>query len=441
MSRQRVVIAGAGIAGLTLAYELCKRGADVTVIEKEELVGGLARSFSYDNGYTFDAGPHRFYTESPAVLKLIHEVLEDDILTMPRKSGVRMFGKYFEWPLSFIELFRMPLRECLSVGIDMLRREPQEGASFENYILASYGRTLYEIFFKPYTEKFLRLPCSKISKHWALTGIDRAVIDSSIKVNNLSALVRSFLHAKPPLQFIYPKSGGIGVFAEKLRQRVLDLGGRVIVGNEVSGIIKNGCTIQQVTAGGIHYDCDTLVWSAPLSELTRHLGLPEPGLSYLSLVIYNFMTVSSSKPAYQWCYFGAEDVPFNRISYPTLFNPALAPQGEVGICVEVTCRKGEVVWQNPETMIEQIVESMIGNGVIGSKGEIRGCRIERVGGAYPIYTLDYEEQLSETFAQISRFAGVTLLGRTGKFWYNNMDHSIEDALAAADKLTGSSTKS
>jgi len=438
LNRERIVIAGAGIAGLTLAYELCKNGADVTVIEKESSVGGLARSFEYEGGYTFDAGPHRFYTESPAVLRLIHEILEDDFLTMPRKSGVRMFDKYFEWPLRFADLFRMPLRECLSVGIDMLRRESQEGTSFENYILASYGRTLYEIFFKPYTEKFLRIPCRDISQHWALTGIDRAVIDSSIKVNNVSALAKSFFYPKPPLQFIYPKSGGIGVFAEKLQKRIVELGGRVILCNEVSGIGRNGCSIEKVTAGGVHYDCDTLVWSAPISELTELLGVTAPALSYLSLVMYNFMIVSEIRPTYQWCYFGAEDVPFNRISYPTLFNPALAPQGEIGICVEVTCRQGEVVWQNPEAMTEQIVESMIANGVIRSKTEIRGCRIERAGSAYPVYTLDYADKLAEAFAQVSRFKGVQLLGRTGRFWYNNMDHSIEDALEVGEQLVNRS---
>lgn len=436
MGKHKFVIAGAGIAGLTLAYELCKGGAAVTVIEKEASVGGLARSFSYDNGYTFDAGPHRFYTESPSVLQLIHEVLEDDILTMPRKSGVRMFNRYFEWPLGFMDLFRMPLRDCLAVAVDMFMKESRGGESFEDYILSSYGRTLYEIFFKPYTEKFLGLPCCDISKHWALTGIDRAVIDSSINVNNLSSLAKSFFYPQPPLQFIYPKSGGIGVFAEKLRKNILALGGSVITGSEVAAISSNDCCIDKVTAAGIDYDCDTLVWTAPISELTELLGVAAPNLSYLSLVIYNFMTSSEVKPTYQWCYFGAEDVPFNRISYPTLFNPLLAPTGEVGICVEVTCRKGEAVWQNPEAMTEQIVASMIANGVISSRGDIRDCRIERVGGAYPIYTLDYADKLSGAMAQVERFTGVELLGRTGRFWYNNMDHSIEDSLTVAARLTG-----
>lgn len=434
LSKEKIVIAGAGIAGLTLAYKLCKEGWDVTLIEKEHTVGGLARSFDYEGGYTFDAGPHRFYTESPAVLNLIYEVLEDDVLTMPRKSGVRMFDRYFEWPLSIADLLRMPLRTCLSVAFDMLRRNKQEGDSFENYILGSYGRTLYEIFFKPYTEKFLRLPCSGISKYWALTGIDRAVIDSSIKVNNLSALAKSLFDPKPPLQFIYPKSGGIGVFAEKLRRKILALGGRVILGSEVSGISKEGSSVTNVTAGGVDYDCDSLVWTAPISELAELLGLSPPELSYLNLVIYNFMTVSEVKPTYQWCYFGAEDVPFNRISYPTLFNPALAPEGEIGVCVEVTCRRGEVVWQNPDAMTEQIVESMIANGVVSSKEDIRDCRIERVGGAYPIYTLDYADKLSEVLSQLSAFTCVELLGRTGRFWYNNMDHSIEDALEVGERM-------
>ncbi len=441
MNKQRIVIAGAGIAGLTLAYELCKAGRDVTVIEKENVVGGLARSFTYKNGYTFDAGPHRFYTELPAVLQLIHEVLEEDILTMPRKSGVRMFDRYFEWPLGFMDLFRMPLRDCLAVAVDMFMKKRREGESFEDYILSAYGKTLYEIFFKPYTEKFLGLPCGDISKHWALTGIDRAVIDSSIKVNNLYSLARSFFSPQPPLQFIYPESGGIGVFSEKLRKKIQMLGGRVILGEAVSGVSCNsdGC-ISKVTADGVDYNCDTLVWSAPIPELTALLGVAAPALSYLSLVIYNFMIAAVIKPTYQWCYFGAEDVPFNRISYPTLFNPALAPAGEVGICVEVTCRKGEAVWQNPETMTERIVESMIANGVIRSKEEICGCRIERVGGAYPIYTLDYAEKLDISLALLHQFTGLELLGRTGRFWYNNMDHSIEDALELSLKLNSSESE-
>lgn len=440
MSRQKIIIAGAGIAGLTLAYELCKKEADVTVIEKESTVGGLARSFSYDSGYTFDAGPHRFYTESPAVLQLIHEVLEDDILSMPRKSGVRMFDRYFEWPLGVTDLFRMPLRECLAVAFDMFIKESRGGESFEDYILTAYGRTLYEIFFKPYTEKFLRLPCRSISKHWALTGIDRAVIDSSIKVDNLSSLAKSFLAPKPPLQFIYPKSGGIGVFSEKLQQMITSLGGKIITGQAVTGIGRDSFSIRNVAAGGVDYDCDSLVWTAPISELTTLLSVPSPELSYLNLVIYNFMTALSSKPTYQWCYFGAENVPFNRISYPTLFNASLAPPGETGICVEVTCRSGEAVWQNPEGIKEQIVTAMVKNGVISSKEEILGCHVELVSGAYPIYTLDYEEKLSAAASQVSRFNGVELLGRTGRFWYNNMDHSIEDALELSLKLGSGESK-
>ena len=77
---------------------------------------------------------------------------------------------------------------------------------------------------------------------------------------------------------------------------------------------------------------------------------------------------------------------------------------------------------------------MINNGVIRSKEEVYGCHIERVGGAYPIYTLDYAAKLTKALSQVGRFKGVELLGRTGRFWYNNMDHSIEDALEIGAKM-------
>ena len=104
-----VVIVGAGIAGLTLAHNLANAGKKVVVIEMEKDVGGLARSFRYD-GFTFDIGPHRFHTDDQEVLQFIKKVLEPNLLTIRRKSGVYMFGKYFEWPLASSSIFRLSMR-------------------------------------------------------------------------------------------------------------------------------------------------------------------------------------------------------------------------------------------------------------------------------------------------------------------------------------------
>ncbi len=432
--KHNIVVVGAGIAGLTLCCRLCDAGYSPVLVEKEGRVGGLARSFTYDDGYTFDIGPHRFYTEVPEVLSFIRGVLGDDVLTMGRKSAVRMFDRYFDWPLERSALFRMPPKIFLAAGIDLLRGEKLNGESFEEYIRTAYGKTLYEIFFKPYTEKFLGLPCDRISRDWAVTGIDRAVIDNSIKVNNLLSLARSVLSPRPPLDFIYPASGGIGVFADKMAAMIGTRGGTLLLDTTVTAVRTDGGRVVAVRAGERELPCDLLVWSAPLPLLSPLLGLDPPDLEYLSMVLYNYTVERAIDPGYQWCYFGADDVPFNRVSFPAMFNPLLSPPGGTGICVEVTCRRGDRLWQEPADRDDTIRRAMVANGIIGAADRISACHIERVGDAYPVYALDYADRLSAAMAELERFRGLELVGRTGGFWYNNMDHSIEAALALAGKI-------
>lgn len=432
---KRVVVVGAGVAGLTLSYKLSSTGHDVLLVEKERSVGGLARSYAYPGGFTFDPGPHRFHTDSPAVLDFILQVLDDDYLRISRKSGVRMFDRCFDWPLTTASIFRMPLAVLLSVGGDLLSRKTREGPSFKDYILNRYGKTLYEIFFKPYTEKFLGVPCSEVSRDWAVTGIDRAVIDSTVKMDDLLSLTKSLLRPRPPLEFLYPKSGGIGAFAERLKSRILGSSGTLLLGSEITGIRRRNNVIEKVVIGEREYDCDLLVWTGPLKDLSHLLGLAGGDLQYLSLLLYNFCLDSTAACQYQWCYFGAADVPFNRVSIPVLFNPSLAPAGKAGICVEVTCRTGDPAWQAPETLEHEIRRALTGNEIVRQEKDIAVCHIERLANAYPVYTLDYAEKVAHTMAALARFENLRLLGRTGTFWYNNMDHSIGAALKLFSEIT------
>ena len=147
------VVVGAGVAGLTIAHQLAAKGHPVTVIERDGVVGGLARSWHYGN-FHFDAGPHRFHTDNPRVEAFIRQILADDVVEIPRRSGVRMFGGFHEWPLRPGILLSMPFSLMVRGGLDLLRREHLEGESFEADIVNKYGRTLYSIFFEPYTRKF-----------------------------------------------------------------------------------------------------------------------------------------------------------------------------------------------------------------------------------------------------------------------------------------------
>jgi len=294
---KKVVVVGGGVAGLTMAYQLVQKGRKVTVLEKEEALGGLARSFRYGD-FVFDIGPHRFHTDRPAIEEFIKKVLGDSAETIVRRSGVWMFNRYFSWPLHPSVIVGLPPMVIIKVGLDLLttiyhRRDVQ---NFEDYIVNMYGRTLYDVFFKKYTEKFLEIPPDQTHVDWARTGIDRAVIDKRLKMNSLVDLIISTLFKpKKDTYFIYP-TGGIDLFCTHLADMIRDGGGTVLSGAAVDDVRITGpdCAgttsesgngsepsagttagkkrISAVKAGDTWYDADEVVWTAPLPQLMGLLG-------------------------------------------------------------------------------------------------------------------------------------------------------------------------
>ena len=147
-----VTIVGAGVAGLTIGYQLSRRGYQVTVVERNPVVSGLGRTFHYGD-FHFDVGPHRFHTENPRVAAFIREILLEEAIEIPRKSGARMFGKYHEWPLRPSILAAMPIKLMITGAKDLLFKEQLPGESFEADVVNKYGRTLRHLF-EPYTRSF-----------------------------------------------------------------------------------------------------------------------------------------------------------------------------------------------------------------------------------------------------------------------------------------------
>ena len=187
---QAVTIIGAGVAGLTIAYQLARQGFRVTVIEKNPVVGGLARTFHYGD-FHFDVGPHRFHTENRRVADFIRAILKEEAIEIPRKSGARMFGSFHEWPLRPGILLSMPLTLMVRGARDLLFKERLPGESFEADIINKYGRTLYEIFFYPYTQKFLFHSPAELHRDWARAGVNRAVIDKRAASDSLWSLLKN----------------------------------------------------------------------------------------------------------------------------------------------------------------------------------------------------------------------------------------------------------
>lgn len=439
--RKKVMVVGAGIAGLTAAHLLTKEGFDVIVAEKEDRVGGLARTFQYGK-YIFDIGPHRFYSSNPDVMDFLHSILnKDEMLEIERFSAVFYCNKYHTWPLRLKSVFQMPFSISIPAFIDLFTKSKYsklKDPSFKNYILGKYGNTLYETFFKGYTEKFLGISPEEIHFHWAKIGVERATIDDKIKTGSISQLLRVMLMPKPQqLNFLYPP-GGIAVFCEKMREKIESMGAVVKTGVKPEDILHDGSNIRSITVDGEKHEVDMVIWTAPITTLFDLLKLEQPGLNYLALNIYNLEMSEPPIQNYQWCYFGSKDQVFSRTTNPAQFSEELLPRGCGALCVEVTCMEGSDVWDKPEKMNDKIISGLVESRSISDKKVVKDIHIERIPDTYPIYDIRYLEKLKIVKEKLQKFHNLFLAGRTGLFWYNNMDHSIENAIGVVEKVLGHS---
>ena len=431
-----VVIIGGGITGLSLGAMLARRQIPSVVIEKEDRAGGLARSFTYD-GHTFDIGPHRFHTDRQDVDAFIREVLDTDARTISRTSWLRFKGQFYPWPLHppWV-LLRFPPRMALGAARDaVLSFHKSPPVSFKDQIINMYGETLYRHFFEGYSSKFLGIVPELTHPDWAKTGVDRAIIDSRLQMQNLWQLAATTILPwhQPDLQFLYPL-GGCEQYIRNLQRGYEAAGGRVICGCAVEALETSGARVAAVQAGDELIEASQVVWTGTIHSLARGLGLAEPELNYLALICYNLMLTDGERFDFQWCYHGAPDVIFSRVSIPANFHPSTTPHRKRSMCVEVTCSETDHLWEHPEEYIDRVLLDMKRQDLLKADHEVLGVEIEKVPWSYPIYCLDYRQKLRAFQKDVGQFENVIMAGRLGRFWYNNMDHCIEAAFVHADDI-------
>ena len=186
-------------------------------------------------------------------------------------------------------------------------------------------------------------------------------------------------------------------------------------------------------AGTERIPTDNVVWTAPMTTLNSLLGLKGIDLEYLSTIFLNFEIGKPPRLDYQWTYFGGDEI-FSRVTAPEAFLPSTVPAGKSGLCVEVTCREGDERWHNPERLTQPVIDDLVRTKMIESSADIEAVHVERVPFTYPIYKLNYMQELTRNLRELGQYSNLLLAGRSGRFWYNNMDHSIGQGLTMADKI-------
>ncbi len=171
-AKNEVLILGGGLTGLSAGYVLAEAGIPVSVFEADRAVGGISRTIEH-LGYRFDLGGHRFFTKDPRIDAFVKNLMHGELINVPRKSSIFLRGKYFEYPLKPLNAafdigIPTTLRILGSYGIERVKRifwDP-ETASLEDWVISHFGRTMFDIYFKEYSEKVWGIDCGRISAEW-----------------------------------------------------------------------------------------------------------------------------------------------------------------------------------------------------------------------------------------------------------------------------------
>ncbi len=449
-SGDRIVICGAGPAGLTAAYLLGKAGHPVTVLEADRLVGGLARTVEHQ-GYRFDVGGHRFFTQIPVVQSLWEELLGDEMIDVPRLSRIYYKGRYFQYPLQLKDaLTGLGPVECARILLSYARARlfpahPVE--NFEQWVSNRFGRRLYRLFFKTYTEKVWGIPCTEIRAEWAAQRIQglslmRALM-SATPLNRRSSGIKTLIN-----QFKYPRLGP-GQMWEACRDRVVEQGGRVLLEHRVTGLEMENGRVRAMWArtpdGDRRFEAEHFISTAPLPALIRAAGEAAPppvqvaarGLTYRDFIVVALVLDRTELFPDNWLYIHSPEVRVGRVQNFNNWSAALVPdQGGTCLGLEYFCSREDDLWAMDDASLAAMARQELAVLGLAQGASVVDAVVVRVPDAYPVYDSTYRGHLEVVRRYLDPIANLHTVGRNGMHKYNNQDHSMYAAMLTVANLHG-----
>jgi protoporphyrinogen oxidase len=490
VSQKKAIIIGGGPAGLTAAYELLKHTNIIpVVIEQSDYWGGISRTVNY-KGNRMDIGGHRFFSKSTEVMewwtnilpilseeknlvityqnksqeiKSDKEITDSDavFLVRSRKSRIFFNNTFFDYPISLspATISKLGYFNTLLIGMSYLKSvlfPIRNEKSLEDFLINRFGKRLYLLFFKDYTEKVWGIKCTEISPEWGAQRIKGLSITKAIShffKQKFGKKEESINQKKTETSlieyFLYPKYGP-GQLWDKVAEIIQEKGGILVQNQTVETILTDDFNITKVIAKNqktkelVEYEGDYFFSTMPVKNLMQAIQKEHPvALTTISegLLYRDFITVgillSKLKVADitdNWIYIQEPSVQVGRLQIFNNWSPYLVEnENTIWLGMEYFCNDTDELWNLSETDMKNLgIKELIQIGLINEE-DVLDSVVIKMPKTYPAYFGTYN-RMSELSDYLNQFENLFLIGRNGMHKYNNQDHSMLTAIQAVQNI-------
>ena len=420
---------------------LAKSGVRAAVVEAQGQVGGLAQTVEMD-GYRFDLGGHRFFTKSSEIEALWQELMGEEFLLRPRQSRIYWQGKLLEYPLEARDVIRKlgPV-ELLRAGLSYTwaAATPNRAEeTFEDWVSNRFGRRLFRLFFKSYTEKVWGVPTSEIRAEWAaqrIRGVSFFTAARSALLGNKGKRVRSLIQ-----EFHYPRYGP-GQMWDAMAHSIEEDGGRVSVNEPVVRLEMDGRRVRAVETATDRYEPHHVISSLPLRTTVSiadpappdHVQIAAQGLRYRDFLTVALVLDGEDLFPDNWIYIHEPGVQVGRIQNYRSWSPWMVPDPDKAcVGLEYFCFEGDSLWTKSDAELVDLATKELAALRLADPSKVERGYVVRVPKAYPMYDVDYAERVATIRDWLDPIGNLQQVGRNGLHRYNNADHSMLTAIRAVE---------
>jgi protoporphyrinogen oxidase len=421
------------MSGLSCAYHLQN---NYLLVEKSDEPGGLSRSIKQD-GFVFDHTGHLLHLHHPYTLKLIPELLGDNLVLNNRRAWIYSHQTYTRYPYQ-ANLYGLPknvIEDCLKGLIEaQLQQKPASAGgpeSLKSWVLRTFGKGFAKHFFFPYNEKLWKVSPDVLTVEWVAPFVPKPSIEEVINGAFSDQTKKYGYNAS----FYYPKEGGIQALAFAFARDLTNI--RLNTSVTAIDLARKEATLST----GEIFSYDYLVNTAPLNRfmqmtqgLSPEIKSSQEKFRWSGVYDINLGVKRAQISDKHWIYFPETKYRFYRVGFPMNFSTHMTPPGCSSMYVEIGYRPDESF--DEAHAMKDAVSGLLECGILKNEKEIITRNILRIPVAYVTYDQN-RTALAKNILSMLDSMQVYSIGRFGGWKYSYMEEAILEGKATAEKILGS----